>query len=193
MAGDLNEEQIRQVQMINSAGMHLLGVVDGILDLARIAAGRVDIESAPVNVSDLCQVVSHGAALLASERGLEFDSDIEPDVHAVTDTTILEQILWNLIGNAIKFTDAGSVHLSLSTSGSGFNMMVSDTGRGLRPEDADRIFETFIRLEDGHGTRTEGSGLGLPIAKRLTRLLGGTISLESELGVGSTFAVEIPR
>ncbi len=193
MAGDLNEEQARQVGMINTAGHHLLGVVDGILDLARIEAGRIEAEAESTDVSALCAQVVKGAEPLATERGIQLDHDIPEGIVAITDPTLLEQIIWNLLGNGIKFTDEGNVRLSLTASDSSFSIVVSDTGRGVGAQDRERVFETFIRLEDAEGTRTEGSGLGLPITKRLVRVLGGTIALESELGHGSTFSVTIPR
>jgi PAS domain S-box-containing protein len=193
MAGELNDEQVRQVDMINTAGQHLLGVVDGILDLARIEAGRIEADLEPTDVSMLCTKVADGAGPLAAARGIVLAAEIPEGVEAVTDPTLLEQIVWNLVGNGIKFTDEGEVTLVLTASENSFTIVVSDTGRGLRSEDRDRVFETFLRIEGADGTRTEGSGLGLPITKRLVRVLGGTIDLESELGRGSVFTVVIPR
>lgn len=193
LAGDLNDEQSRQVTMINTAGQHLLGVVDGILDLARIEAGRIETELEHTDISDLCAKVVKGAEPLATERGIGLNVEIPAGITAVTDSTLLEQIVWNLVGNGIKFTDDGEVRLVLSASDESLTITVSDTGRGLRNEDKERVFETFVRLEDADGMRTEGSGLGLPITKRLVHVLGGTIELESELGSGSSFRVTIPR
>jgi len=193
MAGELNEEQSRQVAMINTAGQHLLGVVDGILDLARIEAGRIEAESEPTDVSMLCMEVIKGAEPLASERGIALVAEIPENIIAMTDPTLVEQIVWNLVGNGIKFTDKGEVRLTLSATEALVCIVVSDTGRGLRAADQERVFETFLRIADVDGTRTEGSGLGLPITKRLVQVLGGTIELESEFGGGSSFTVTLPR
>ncbi len=193
MAGELNEEQSRQVAMINTAGQHLLGVVDGILDLARIEAGRIEAEPESTDVSMLCMEVIRGAEPLASERGIALVAEIPESIIAMTDPTLVEQIVWNLVGNGIKFTDKGEVRLTLSATESLVRIVVSDTGRGLRAADRERVFETFLRIADVDGTRTEGSGLGLPITKRLVQVLGGTIELESEFGGGSSFTVTLPR
>jgi signal transduction histidine kinase len=193
MVGDLTDEQRRQIEMINDSGRHLLRVVDGILDLARIAAGAVEANIEEVDISHLCGEVADRIAPALEHKRVALSRVIEPNVCIHTDPLLLEQILWNLLGNAEKFTNAGTVEISLSTDEQAVRIVVSDTGRGIRAEDAWRVFEMFVRVEDENGARSDGTGLGLPISRRLVEVLGGRIEFESEYGKGSTFTVVLPR
>jgi PAS domain S-box-containing protein len=192
MAGDLNEEQLRQVEMINASGQHLLRVVDGILDLARIAAGEIEVTAEDVDVSDLCDQVASRIIPLIAERDIVLRTTIEPGVVIRTDPVLLEQVLWNLLGNAVKFTERGEVALELALRDEHVSIVVRDTGRGVHPLDQERVFDMFVRIEDEHGVRSDGTGLGLPISKRLVDVLGGTIDFESTVGEGSAFTIVLP-
>lgn len=191
MVGELTDEQGRQITMINDSGRHLLRVVDGILDLARIAAGAVEAKIEDVDVSRLCAEVSDRIAPALSLKGVTLSKDIAPGMRVRTDPLLLEQVLWNLLGNAEKFTDAGTVAISLAEDDHTARIVVRDTGRGIRAEDMWRVFEIFVRVEED-GARSDGTGLGLPISKRLVEVLGGEIEFESEYGKGSTFTVVLP-
>lgn len=193
LAGELTEEQRRQIKMINESGLHLLGVVDGILDLARIAAGAIDVNPQSIDLSELCETIVRRAEPMLAPRGVALKIEIEAGVQVVTDPVLLEQVLWNILGNAAKFTERGAVSVGLSGDAKEVRIVVSDTGRGLREEDQWRVFEMFVRIEDEHGARSDGTGLGLPISKRLVEVLGGRIEFESEFGRGSTFTVVLPR
>ncbi len=192
MAGELNEEQARQVEMINASGQHLLRVVDGILDLARIAAGEIEVSAQDTDVSDLCDQVTSRVLPMIADGDVALRTNIEPGVVVRTDPVLLEQVLWNLLGNAAKFTERGEIALELKALQGQVEIVVGDTGRGVHPNDQKRVFEMFVRIEDDNGIRSDGTGLGLPITKRLVEVLGGTVSFESTLGEGSRFTVVLP-
>ncbi len=193
MVGDITDEQRRQIEMINDSGRHLLRVVDGILDLARIASGAVEAKIEKVDISRLCTEVADRIEPALELKNVALSRVIEKNVHAQTDPLLLEQVLWNLLGNAEKFTDAGTVEISLTEDEHATRIVVSDTGRGVKAEDAWRVFEMFVRVEDENGARSDGTGLGLPISKRLVEVLGGRIEFESEYGKGSSFTVVLPK
>ncbi|MDZ4179194.1 MAG: ATP-binding protein [Coriobacteriia bacterium] len=188
MTGQLNEEQVRQVAMIQTSGRHLLGLVNDLLDLSRIDSGR--LSPAPIE-SDLTEALQMSAAAirpLADRKGLDLLLDL-PDEPLVrrTDRRFFDQIMWNLLGNAIKYTESGSVALKMEASdGRTVRIEVTDTGPGVAPVDRDRVFEDFDRL-GRPGSDDGGVGLGLAISRRLARALGGDIWIEGEAGQGATF------
>lgn len=195
LAGELNEEQAKQIEIINAAGRQLLGLVGNVLDLERIESGRTEVitrELAPVDMAiKLVEMVRP----LAENKGLHISCIPGEDLpqRLRTDQLKLEQIIMNLLANGIKYTDTGSVVLSLSADEDWFRFTVKDTGPGVPPDQHDLIFEEFYQ----HSTRDNvakpvGAGLGLAIARRLADLLGGRLWLESEEDVGSTFALELP-
>ncbi len=192
MAGDLNAEQSTQIGMIHESGRHLLRVVDGILDLARIAAGEIDVSLEDVDVSKMCSALAEQIRPMIPTEQVEMRTRIEDGVAVRTDPVLLEQVLWNLLGNAVKFTEHGWIELSLESREDDVVLAVRDTGRGVAPDDQWRVFEMFVRIEDDNGERSDGTGLGLPISKRLVEVLGGTIEFTSEPGTGSEFCVLLP-
>ena len=191
---DLTPRQRDYLQKIQGAGEHLLGIISDILDLSKIEAGRLSLESAEF---DLEKVVDHVAVLLAdkaSAKGLEFVVDIAADVprRLVGDSLRLEQVLLNLGSNAVKFTENGEVVVAVRLDGRqegravvGFS--VRDTGIGLTASERARLFRNFEQADASTTRKYGGTGLGLVIAKRLVELMGGGIGVESEPGVGSTF------
>ncbi len=193
MVGDLSEEQGKQIQMINTSGKYLLELVNEVLDLSAIEVGQLRIESRPLSAIHLSRAVVDSLQPLALERGLELTWDVALDADALeSDRTRLEQILFNLLGNAIKFTDAGSVQLTVSREGSDVLFVISDTGRGIAEDELGRVFEEFYQTERRDIAKTEGTGLGLTVSRRLAEMLGGSIEVESVIGQGSTFTVRLP-
>ncbi|MEO6154667.1 MAG: two-component regulator propeller domain-containing protein [Thermomonas sp.] len=196
LASDLDARQRRQVDAIHHAGNHLLRLVNDALDLARIEAGRLELLNADFALRPLLDEVVGLMAPLAEGRGLQFidtlDEQAPPAVHG--DRTRVEQILLNLLGNAIKFTEVG--HVSMDTwarSPHGLRFVVADTGPGLSSEQQGRLFRRF---EQADGARTAsrygGSGLGLAISQELAAAMGGRIEVESEPGLGTRFIVDLP-
>ncbi|MBB2963972.1 ATP-binding protein [Methylobacterium sp. R2-1] len=188
----LDPEQRTYVEAFRTSGKALLGLVDGILDFSRIEAGRLDLAAEPFDVAALVEGVVELLAPRAQDKGLEIALDIADDLAAlrVGDADRVRQILVNLAGNAIKFTQGGGVGVSLAQAEEGFVLTVEDTGPGI-PED--RIPILFEEFEQGDDSAShEGTGLGLAITRRLVERMNGTIEARSTVGRGSTFRVVLP-
>ena len=193
----LNPDQLHSVSVIEHSGEHLLTLINDLLDLAKIEAGRLDLQSTAIDLPQLLRHVVDLAAVRARQAGIAFTSHLEPDlpVQVRGDERALRQILLNLLGNAVKFTKAGGVEFRVTRRRSAAKLCelcfeIRDTGRGIAGADLGRIFEPFERA-DGQG-RIEGSGLGLAITHRLVKELDGRITVASEVGKGSTFSVTLP-
>lgn len=182
------------VERITASARHLLELIDEVLSFSRIEAGREELRLQRVDSRESLRDVAAIAEPLAGEKGLRFRLQLpEGDADLVTDPAKLRQILLNLLSNAVKFTDQGEVTLAADADDDSVSFTVSDTGIGIAPEHQDRIFEAFWQVEQGATRRAEGTGLGLTVARRLARLLGGDITVESDPGRGSTFTVRLPR
>jgi signal transduction histidine kinase/DNA-binding NarL/FixJ family response regulator len=185
-------KQRRSLESIHSCGQHLLTLINDVLDLSKIESGRLDLDPAPCDLPQLLRSVHDIVRPRAEGRQLAFRLEIEPDVPQgiVTDKTKLKQTIVNLAGNAVKFTEQGSVVLRARRDGGDVVFEVRDTGIGMTPEEAVSVFEPFQQAEGGrtHG----GTGLGLSISKRIVEALGGSVSVVSQKGVGSTFTVRLP-
>ncbi len=191
MPGPLNAEQRKQLGMVEAAGAHLLELINDVLDLSKIEAGRLELTFADVAVGEMAGEVADLVAPLAAEKGLAWQLDVDdPDLVVETDRRTATRILGNLLGNAVKFTRTGSVGLSVRRDGESVLFEVTDTGIGIPPEAQERIFEEFEQVS--RDDRADGTGLGLAIARRLAGLLHGSITLQSEPGAGSTFTLELP-
>ncbi len=199
-AGNLSGEQIESAQIIHDSGHNLLRLINDILDLSKIEAGRMDVHWEPVQLADVIAGAERGFRALARERGLELNVQLDSNVpqQVWSDASKLGQILTNLIGNALKFTHQGSVSLQLSAAtGCSVDkpmlaLSVSDTGIGIPAEKLERLFRAF---EQGDGTtsrRYGGTGLGLSISLALARILGGDIQVSSTPGEGSRFTLLLP-
>jgi signal transduction histidine kinase len=193
--GELTPEQEKQVNFILRGAEDLSELVNDLLDLAKIEAGKIDVRPSKFEVSELFSALRGMLRpLLVSESvRLEFDEPV--DVPALyTDEAKLSQILRNFISNALKFTDTGEVRISASylPGEDAVRLSVRDTGVGIADENQPLVFEEFIQLENRLQKRVKGTGLGLPLCRKLASLLGGRVELESRLGVGSTFSVVLP-
>lgn len=194
LAGPLNDEQLKQVRMIGEAGRHLLALVNQVLDLARIEAGHLDLAFEDLDARELVSQAVETLRPQADAKGLVLESLLPPEpVPLRSDRMRVLEILINLIGNAVKFTDAGSVRVSVGARDGIVSFAVSDTGPGIDPDDADHIFREFTQgTRSGGRQAIPGAGLGLAISKQLAEAMGGRIDLESELGRGSTFTLRLP-
>jgi len=194
--GNLTEEQVTFARTIQSSGNDLLTLINDILDLSKIEAGQMEIRPEPVSLERLTRDLSRTFDPIAGQKGLTFGIEIAGDLPQVIDTDRLrlEQVLKNLLSNAFKFTETGKVALKLASSGDGaIAFSVIDTGIGISEEHQQAIFDAFRQADGTISRRYGGTGLGLSISRELVRLLGGTISLASRPGHGSTFTVVIPR
>lgn len=191
--GELNERMEQDVKLIRDSGRHLRELIGDILDMSKIEAGMMELRYEQVDMVQMANDVMATASPLAQDKALDMYLDIGEDVGSIyADRTRLRQILWNMVGNAIKFTQKGQVTLSMQRQEDNLLVSIRDTGIGIKPEDIPVIFEQFRQL-DGNLNRTSGgTGLGLPISRRLVELHGGSVWVESVLGEGSTFWFTIP-
>ncbi|WP_454658728.1 hybrid sensor histidine kinase/response regulator [Bosea beijingensis] len=187
-------EQATYVAALRTSGEALLALVDDILDFAKVEAGKLELVAEPFDPAQLVETVAELMAPRAQAKGIELAAHIAPDLPArlVGDRDRLRQILLNLVGNAVKFTEAGGVGLSLARTGDRLEITVADTGPGIPSDRLDMIFGEFEQLDHGAAAGQTGTGLGLAIVRRLARLMGGEVQAESRLGEGATFRVTLP-
>jgi signal transduction histidine kinase len=218
--GELTPKQAAPVQRIEASASHLRHLVDQILDLAKMAAGRMEIHPEAIDLRPFILDIASEVEPLVAEKNLYLSLAVSSEQSRIrTDTTHLRQIILNLLGNAVKYTNAGTiavrtriipgtdplvpVHVrtvqgstaaSTSSTRSWVAIQVSDTGIGIGRNDQVRIFEEFEQIDAGSrgDSMNRGTGLGLPISRRLARLLGGDVTVESELGKGSAFTIWLP-
>jgi CheY-like chemotaxis protein/anti-sigma regulatory factor (Ser/Thr protein kinase) len=190
----LDPEQRTYVQAIRTSGEALLSLIEEILDFSRIEAGKADLATEEVDVPDLVNGVVELLAPRAQGKGLEIAAMFEVGTpqQVVGDPARLRQVLLNLAGNAVKFTDAGGVGVRVGGDAQGLRIVVSDTGIGIPADRLDAIFEEFEQADGSGGEGREGTGLGLAISRRLIRQMGGRIGVESAPGKGSVFTLSLP-
>ncbi|HEX8851747.1 MAG TPA: HAMP domain-containing sensor histidine kinase [Gemmatimonadaceae bacterium] len=193
-AAKLDVEQRRQLGYIERAGETLLEMVTSLLDLARIEAGRMQVTPEEVLVADLLATLRGMFRPLVTNREVTLAFDEVPAGLAIeTDEGKLAQILRNLIGNALKFTERGEIRVAAVAEGSSIRFTVRDTGIGIPAEHHERIFQEFEQVSGPLQARAKGVGLGLPLSRSFAQLLGGSLTLESAPGSGSTFTLRLPR
>jgi signal transduction histidine kinase/CheY-like chemotaxis protein len=193
--GELSPEQEKQVQFIRTAAVNLSELVNDLLDLAKVEAGKVSIRPAPFEMADLFGALRGMLRpLLAHNSSVSLVFKEPKEIPTLnTDESKVSQILRNFISNALKYTERGEVRVSASLGAPGMvTISVSDTGIGIAPEDHARIFEEFTQLDNAYQAKAKGTGLGLPLSKKLAELLGGFVTVDSLPGRGSTFSVTVP-
>jgi CheY-like chemotaxis protein/signal transduction histidine kinase/CHASE3 domain sensor protein len=192
--GNLNEEQINFARTIYSAGNDLLTLINDILDLSKIEAGMLDVRNEPVGIRRILEDLRSTFAPVAEQKQLALELVAEEDVPQTieTDQTRLQQVLRNLLSNALKFTERGGVTMTLSLQGEHVAFAVRDTGIGIAADQQETIFEPFRQADGATNRKFGGTGLGLSISRDLARLLGGDLRVDSAPGRGSTFTVTLP-
>jgi signal transduction histidine kinase len=194
MFGEVNEKQEEYLQDILSSGKHLLSLINDILDLSKIEAGRMELEALPF---DLPAALDNALTLIkerAARNSIGLAVHVDPRIgEVVADERKVKQVLLNLLSNAVKFTpEGGTITMTAVLNGGMVEISVADTGIGIAPEDQAAVFEEFRQVGTDYARKREGTGLGLALARRLVELHGGTLTLQSELGKGSTFTFTIP-
>jgi two-component system sensor histidine kinase/response regulator len=194
LPGPLTDDQDRQLNTIRTSARHLLSLINDILDVARIEAGKVTLALAPVQCQALIKETAESLRPLATQKGLALTVDLPPDPIVVTsDRRALTQIVINLVNNAIKFTEQGAIAVALTQCTIAEEVVtefsVADSGAGIRTEDQAKLFQAFSQLDSTSTRHAEGAGLGLYLCQNLANLLGGSLRLSSEFGVGSTFTL----
>src|SRR5207248_2063436 len=193
-ANGLGDKQQRWARNIKTSGERLLALINDILDLAKIEAGKMQVRLEDFSVHDVCEGMLNMFRPLAEQKNIDLRGQIAPDIPTLRqDLTKLQQILQNLLSNAIKFTpEGGRVLLKAEADPLHVVLTVSDTGVGIAPEEQELVFEKFRQSGNPLTREHAGTGLGLSIVRELAKLLGGEVTLQSELGRGSTFTVRLP-
>ncbi|HEY1011697.1 MAG TPA: response regulator [Herpetosiphonaceae bacterium] len=193
LRGPVSEDQVDYLNRVRHSGEHLLGLINDILDLSKIEAGRLDLHKETVQIADLVRGVLATAAGLTRDKPIAIREEIAPDLPPVqADRTRLREVLLNLLSNAAKFTEQGEISVSVARGAGELTVTVRDTGIGIPPEHLERVFHEFHQVDSGSNRRYEGTGLGLAICRRLIELHGGRIWVESQAGAGSAFSFSLP-
>lgn len=194
MSGEIDDDARFMLQRVMLNGEHLLGLINQILDLAKIESGRVVIMSRPFNPRELSDQWQQQIGVLAEKKQLEFVTVIEKEVPPmlVGDPERIGQIVLNLLSNAIKFTDKGTITLTMRFQQAQWEVRVSDTGVGIPPHALELIFEEFRQVDNSSTREYGGTGLGLSISRNLSRMMKGSLTVQSTLGKGSTFVLQLP-
>jgi signal transduction histidine kinase len=191
--GDVAGEAHEILEYIQGNGQHLLALINDVLDLSKIEAGQLTLAPDDYAVQSVVEAVVSAAQPLAQAKALDLKVSIAEDLPLGRgDERRLTQVLLNLVGNAIKFTDSGSITIAATTVGDLLELAVTDTGPGIAPADQERIFDAFQQVDNSSTREKGGTGLGLAISRRIIQMHGGTISVESAPGQGSTFRIRIP-
>jgi signal transduction histidine kinase len=191
--GEVSPRAMGVLERVQNNGKHLLALINDVLDLSKIEAGQLTLTMEDYALPDVVRSVVSATEPLASTKRLKFTATIAPDLptgHG--DARRLSQVLLNLVGNAIKFTDEGEVEVRALTANGDFVLTVRDTGPGIADTDQERIFGEFQQIDNSATRKKGGTGLGLAISKRMVEMQGGSISVESEPGHGATFRVTLP-
>ena len=191
--GPPSEKLQAVLRRVESNSKHLLGLINAVLDLSKIEAGQLVLDLADYLLQNVTQTVYGAVEPLAADKKLAFKTDVAPNLPpGYGDERRLTQVLLNLVGNAIKFTDAGEVVIKAGSSNGTFNLSVRDTGPGISAADQAKLFQEFQQADNSITRKKGGTGLGLAISKRIIEMHGGKIWIESLLGRGSTFFVTLP-
>jgi len=194
MFGELNEQQLGYVDDVLESGRHLLSLINDILDLSKVEAGRMELDLTDVSLPQALKsgLTMHGER--ATRGGISIELHVEPaEIVIRADERKLRQVVFNLLSNAVKFTPAGGhIDVSAHMSDGTVEVAVADTGTGIAPEDQELIFEEFQQVRGDPGSRQEGTGLGLPLSRKFIELHGGRLWVESSAGAGSTFRFTLP-
>ncbi len=194
LAGPLNEEQHKQLIMVQNSARHLLALINDVLDISKIEAGQLNLSFTSFEVRPSIEKMVALVSPLAEKKGIGLNLDVADNVEtATTDQRRLEQVILNLLNNAVKFTEKGHVCISCRREDEHYILSVADTGIGIREEEIPGLFQPFHQIDTGLSRKHEGTGLGLSICKRLLNLMGGEISVESQWGQGSVFTMRFPR
>jgi PAS domain S-box-containing protein len=192
--GELNDRMEQDVRLIRDSGDHLRNLIGDILDMSKIEAGKMELRYEEIEIHQMAQDIIATATPLAQEKGLRLHLNLADDLFNIhADRTRMRQILWNIMGNAIKFTPKGGITVTMQTQDDNLLVSVRDTGIGIMPENIPIVFEQFRQVDGSLNRTAEGTGLGMPITKKLVELHGGEIWVESVFGVGTTFWFTLPR
>jgi len=194
ISGEINEKQDKYLKNVKTSAMHLLDLINDVLDIAKIESGKIDLNIEDVNISEITNQINTMLKPIYEKKNLKFEiQKFEKEIVIRVDRLRFKEILFNLLSNAVKFTKEGKVMLEISDDENYWKFDIIDTGIGINEEDFDLIFQDFKRIMSKEVALIEGTGLGLSLTKRLIEFHGGNISFSSQLGKGSTFTFTIPK
>jgi signal transduction histidine kinase len=191
--GPLNDEQKKQLGMVQNSARHLLTLINDVLDISKIEAGQLKMNLQQFNLPEVISKVVDTNKPFADKKNLRIVVSIDENINDITsDSLRVQQILLNLVNNAIKFTEAGTISINCFSAGNFVKIQITDTGMGIESDKIGQLFKPFMQIDTGLTRKKEGTGLGLSICKKLTEMLNGKIEVESEIGSGSIFTVILP-
>jgi signal transduction histidine kinase len=192
--GPVTEAQRNALTRIRNSEAHLLGLIEDVLNFAKIEAGRVTFDLTPVGVEALVTGVDALVEPQMREKGLAYDRGSAPEVMAVADVEKARQVLLNLLSNAVKFTPSGGrIHVGFDVRENEVDICITDTGIGIPPDKQASVFEPFVQVQRAYTATHGGTGLGLAISRDLARAMHGELTVRSQVGRGSTFTLTLPR
>ena len=191
MSGEVNQEQRKQLSLVKNSANHLLALITDVIDISKIEAGRVELIIEEFNLIDLMQEVNDSFKVAVNKKNLKLFLEMPKRLTIKTDERRTKQVIMNFISNALKFTDRGEIKIKVIQKDEIVEISVKDSGIGIKEEDMDKLFKTFSRITT-KGKLEEGTGLGLYLSKKITNLLGGDITAESEFGKGSVYTLTLP-
>lgn len=193
MSGEINEEQKKQLNLVKNSSKHLLSLINDILDISKIEAGKVELFIEEFKLDDIVREVVESFSPAVNEKGLKFLKEIPGGITLYSDKRRFKQVLMNLVSNAVKFTDQGSIKIEAKVlKDKKLNMCVTDTGIGIKKGDMNKLFKSFQQIDMSSTKRYEGTGLGLHLSRNLVIIMGGDMSAKSEYGNGSKFTFTLP-
>ena len=193
MTGEINNEQQKQLTIVKSNAHHLLDLINDVLDISKIEAGKVELSPEEIKLTDVIKEIAEVFQPAVNDKGLELVTNVPKSVVLYSDRRRVKQVLMNFVSNAVKFTDHGSVKIAASLPRDGYvEIKVSDTGIGIKEEDMNKLFEPFQQVDTALTKRYEGTGLGLYLTRKLVDILGGNIMAKSRYGQGSEFTFVMP-
>jgi signal transduction histidine kinase len=193
-AGPMLDKQRRYVSNVEVSGRHLLALINDVLDLAKIEAGRLDVASEPISLGEIVSSAVAQIDAFASERSVQIKFAVNRPAIAIGDELRVKQVVFNLLSNAVKFTPSGGrVKACVSVDPDHARIEVSDTGVGIPADKLDAIFDRFTQIDSAGARPEQGTGLGLTLSRQLVELMGGRLVVASEMGKGSVFTVVLPR
>jgi PAS domain S-box-containing protein len=194
LAGPLNEEQQKQLGMVQKSSRHLLALINDVLDISKIEAGQLTLSFSNFDLRESIEKTVHLVQPLVQKKALDLTVEIDETVGKVTtDQRRLEQVIINLLNNAVKFTEQGHIRVTCRPENDHYLLAVEDTGIGIRPDEISGLFQPFHQIDTGLSRKREGTGLGLSICKKLIQMMNGRIDVQSREGQGSTFTICFPK
>jgi signal transduction histidine kinase len=191
MSGEINSEQEKQLTLVKNSANNLLALINDIIDISKIEAGKVEITIEEFDLSVLARETMDSFAVVVDKKGLELSLTTPPTLIIKSDKRRIEQVLVNFVSNAVKFTNIGEIEIKIVKKDKMVEMSVRDNGIGIKKENMNKLFKTFSRIPIKNRT-IEGTGLGLYLSKKIIDLLGGEIKAESKFGKGSIFTLALP-